>query len=975
MAGQIFNLKRYFGGGDNPNQNQQIPQYPQMDPNGFYPVAQQPQQMQQMPMQNGYYPQQMIPQQGQMMPMQPAQQMTQQPMPQEGMMGESSVPSGEPTAGAEGSPMDPAKREGISMLTHFSQRLNTCIAQAAQQATAMHQAFIEPEHLLFGLFYDQTIFKLIQDLGGSPTAIQEEIKKTFQAGNSNAVPTFSASLKTVLDLAWREAKKRNEDFVTPEHALFALFSSNNKAMLDVLSKNGITKDSLDKKFVGNQPLAKKEGLSALEEYGTDLTEKAKEGQLDPVIGRDKEIERILHILSRRTKNNPVLIGEAGVGKTAVVEGLAQLIVKGDVPLDMKNKRIISLDLTAIIAGATHRGEFEERLKKLIKEVQLAQGAIILYIDEIHNMMGAGSGEGSMDASNILKPNLARGEIQVIGTTTIDEFRRYIEKDPALERRFQQVLIDEPSVEVAIDMLKGIKGKYESFHHVTISDKVIEEAVKLSKRYIGDRFLPDKAIDLIDEAGSKAKLSDAAKNGQTVELTVQDIESIVANWTGIPVTKLTETESARLLNLENLIHQRLIDQEGAVSAIAEAVRRGRAGLKSTNRPIGSFLFMGPTGTGKTELAKTLAEVLFGSDTLMIRLDMTEYMEKHEVAKLIGAPPGYVGYEEGGQLTEAVRTKPYSVLLLDEIEKAHPDVFNILLQILDDGRLTDNKGRTISFKNTIIICTSNAGSRLIQAEDLQGSENEQVIHMGNKRTKSDKPPTKFELLAQKLLAELQKFFKPEILNRFDEIIVFKPLTQEHMMQIAAINIKSTQKLLKEQNLDIEISQAALRKLAEVGFDPVFGARPLRRAIQTEVENPISTKIIDKTFAEGDTIMVDYDGTKDEFTFTKKQGGTNTSQLGQAGQPGVANPNDPNNLQNPTGQQMQPGQPMQTMNNAQINPAGQSMNSSQPNQSNSSDNPFAALNNMQPNMPSNPMGLAQNTSQSGGLYAKINGGQNAS
>ncbi|MBI2036688.1 ATP-dependent Clp protease ATP-binding subunit [Candidatus Microgenomates bacterium] len=756
--------------------------------------------------------------------------------------------------------MEPEKRQDLTLLTHFSQRLNAVISQAANEASLQKQSFIEPEHLLLGLLYDAAIFKLISQLSSaSPSIIGQEIRKSQVTGQSLETPQFSSITKEIFEKAAGFAKSRNEEFITPEHVFFAIVALNNSQTASILSQNGITKEIIENKLA-NESLGHGTTVSSLESYGADLTKKARDNLLDPVIGRDKEIERIVHILVRRTKNNPILVGESGVGKTAIVEGLAQKIVARDIPIDLQNKRIISLDLTSLIAGASHRGEFEERLKQLIKELKIAQGEIILFIDEVHNLVGAGSGEGTLDASNILKPFLARGEVQLIGTSTIDEYRRYIEKDPALERRFQQVLIEEPTIENAILMLNSLRPKYENFHHVKITDEAIAAAVKLSKQYIGDRFLPDKAVDLIDEAASKMRLSKDA--GEQNSVSPDTIAEIVAAWTGIPVTKLTETESDRLLHLEALIHQRLINQDGAVSAIAEAVRRGRAGLKNTNRPIGSFLFMGPTGVGKTELAKTLAQVLFGSEILMIRLDMSEYMEKHEVAKLIGAPPGYVGYEEGGQLTEAVRTKPYSVILLDEIEKAHPDVFNILIQILEDGRLTDNKGRTVSFKNTIIIATSNIGTALIQKENLQGLTS-QVVGVNNQESQD----SSFANIARMLLAELEKFFKPELLNRFDEIIVFKPLAEEHMLKIATIGINNTRHLLLEQKINLEISSLALEQLSRLGFDPVFGARPLRRIIQTRIENPISTLLIKKAFGQGDTIIIDYNGAKNDFSFEKK------------------------------------------------------------------------------------------------------------
>jgi ATP-dependent Clp protease ATP-binding subunit ClpC len=638
-----------------------------------------------------------------------------------------------------------------------------------------------------------------------------------------------------------------------------------------------------------------------------------------VVGRSAEIERVIHILSRRTKNNPCLIGDAGVGKTAIVEGLAQRIAKNDVPESLVGKRILALDLMSLVAGASHRGEFEERLKNLIREIKTASGQIILFIDEIHNMVGAGAGsEGTLDASNILKPSLARGELQTIGTTTVTEYRKYFEKDPALERRFQPVLIAEPTAEVAVEMLRALRDRYEAFHKVSISDEAISTAVKLSQKYIGDRFLPDKAVDLIDEAAAAVRLpsislpeeiknlqekikklegekTEAEKIGDRVkiDLVKKEIEEtkktleektkffeqkkstttnvvgpeviaeIVSRWSGIPVARLTESESEKLLKLEDLIHKRYINQDEAVAAICEAVRRGRAGLTSGKRPIGSFIFMGPTGVGKTELAKALAEILFGSPELMVRMDMSEFMEKHEVAKLIGAPPGYVGYEEGGQLTEAVRRHPYSVVLFDEIEKAHPDVFNILLQILDDGRLTDNKGHVISFKNTIVICTSNIGTGLIQKQMLATGKPTFGVVSEKQRQEEN---TKFIQLAEKLLDELRKFFRPEILNRFDEIIVFRPLSGEVLLKIVDLQIEGLGKLLREQGINLEVDRVAREQIAFLGYDPIFGARPLKRTIQRELENVISSMLIKGEVKERDTILADF--SEGVFTFKIKK-----------------------------------------------------------------------------------------------------------
>lgn len=832
------------------------------------------------------------------------------------------------------SSMDPQKREGLDMLTHLSQRSSQVIFKAANQAGMLHVPYIDTEHVLYGMLFDGQFFNFLKDLKINAVQIQKEVESHFQAGNFEGQPQFSPRVKRVLEIAFMESRAFGAQLVTPEHLLVGLIEEGEGLAAQILRglrvnlaevKTQITKDQKEHQ----EAQADGEHAPTLADFTQDLTAKAKAGKLDPVIGRATEIERAIHILSRRTKNNPALIGEAGTGKTAIVEGLAQRIAQGSVPQDLAHKRILSLDLMSLVAGASKRGEFEERLKRIIKELQQASGQIILFIDEMHNIIGTGGGEGTMDAGNILKPYLARGEIQVIGTDTIDEYRKHVEKDPALERRFQPVLVPEPSIEDAIAMIKGIRDKYEAFHRVKISDEAVLAAVKLSSRYIGDRFLPDKAVDLIDEAASlkrlpaislpeeikqlqvkllhieedrvnaqktnnklkltqaqkaleqaKAELDDLVKRWekqkgtQTNVVEEGEIEQIVSRWTGIPITRLTESESEKLLHMEDRIHQRLIDQQGAVSAIAEAVRRGRAGLKASKRPIGSFLFLGPTGTGKTELAKTLAEVLFGSEDLLIRLDMTEYMEKHEVAKLIGAPPGYVGYEEGGQLTEAVRRKPYSVVLLDEVEKAHPDVFNILIQILEDGRLTDNKGRTINFKNVILICTSNLGTNLIQAEDLSGVTVQNIQSIGGNqeavtaKSAKGKPDAnaKWAELTKKLMDELKKFFRPELLNRFDEIVVFKPISREDMIKITEIQLGNTTKLLQEQNIDIELSDAAKKHLAEIGYDPVYGARPLRRLIQQQIENPISSLIIKQEIKEGDTALVNFQN--GEFIFSRKQ-----------------------------------------------------------------------------------------------------------
>ncbi|HRU41218.1 MAG TPA: ATP-dependent Clp protease ATP-binding subunit, partial [Candidatus Diapherotrites archaeon] len=640
----------------------------------------------------------------------------------------------------------------------------------------------------------------------------------------------------------------------------------------------------------------------LNQYGRDLTEMAKEGKLDPIIGREKEIERVIQILSRRTKNNPALIGDPGVGKTAIAEGLAQKIIEGNIPEILKGKRVVTLDLSSMVAGSKYRGEFEERLKNVMNEIRESKN-VILFLDEMHTIIGAGGAEGAIDASNILKPALARGEIQAIGATTLDEYRKHVEKDAALERRFQPVMVGEPTKEEALLILEGLRDKYEAHHKVKITDEALKSAVELSDRYIADRFLPDKAIDLVDEAASKVrikiftappdlkrleeelealekekseaislqnyeraaelrdrmqhirqKLEDGRKNwndkasSKDSVVTEEDIASIVSGWTGIPVTKLAEEESNRLLNLESILHQRVIGQEEAVLAVSKAIKRARVGLKDPKRPVGSFIFLGPTGVGKTELSKALAEALFGDENAVIRIDMSEYMEKHTVSKLIGSPPGYVGYEEGGQLTEKVRRKPYSVILLDEIEKAHPDVFNVLLQILDDGRLTDGKGRTVDFKNSVVIMTSNVGVSTIRKQAVLGFA-----------TSSNEREDAYEKMKENVLEELKKTFRPEFLNRIDEIIVFHQLQEEHIRKIVDLMLKSLLVRIKEMNINLEITDKARAFLAEKGYDQAYGARPLRRAIQKMVEDQLSEEMLKGEIKPGSEVLVDVEDDK--------------------------------------------------------------------------------------------------------------------
>ncbi len=1091
------------------------------------------------------------------------------------------------------------KQEELDLMTHLTQRSNRVFMSAQTKAKELKSQFVDSEHLLHGLLSDSEIYNFLAELKIQPQTIEEELAKVYLTSPKTNGPATTPStplsprIKRILGDSLVIARKMGFEFISPEHLLLALYNEGEGAGARTLAKLGLKKEDLNKKITG-----KKEGLeeeakeaeqkkNVLEEFTIDLTAKAAQGLLDPVVERSEVIERTIHILSRRTKNNPALVGEAGVGKTAIVEGLAQKIASKGVPESLLNKRILQLDLMNIIAGASHRGEFEERMKDLIEQIKASQGQIILFIDEIHNIVGAGSsGEGSLDASNFLKPALARGELQLIGATTLTEYRKYIEKDPALERRFQPVLVPEPTEEQAIKMLQAIKDKYEAFHRVKIPEEAIEAAVRLSKRYVGDRFLPDKAVDLIDEAASAVRLplislpeeikslesrvaelnqelSEAEKSGDrvkariwrskiddishslkekqdqynlkksqtTTSVTVEIIKDIVSRWTGIPVNKITSSEIERLAHLEEIMHKRLIDQEVAVKSVADAVRRGRAGLKSTERPIGSFVFLGPTGVGKTELAKTLADILFGTVDSMIRFDMTEYMEKHEVAKLLGAPPGYVGYEEGGKLTEAVRRKPYSVVLFDEVEKAHPDIFNILLQILDDGRLTDNKGHVISFKNTVVICTSNIGTTIIQEELLKSGKTEveeppmissyafsprgrEILTIGNKyfersgktedgkgsesgnwkegmlldyfagqqlesasakasaekgeknefpvhgfdtqamsakgveiitkdsdvfyrssttaktwqqmtlinlfkdnvvinaipdapdeqlptaklkthtyspdeveiisykdrfwrrkgevkdwetgylkdyfgdavatkvapavktenvaeskpEAKTDNVPVekqvglptthwdihtfspagkeliivgdsvwsrngnektwsvsflkeyfgqdfplekeiaeknkveseidtkKYGLVKDKVMRELRKFFRPELINRFDEVIVFEPLRFIHMMAIVKLQMAGVGKQLEDQDMGFIYTDATVKEIVRSGFDPIYGARPLRRAIQKLIENPISTLIIEGKVKTGDQIMVDFDGENFVFNVEK-------------------------------------------------------------------------------------------------------------
>ncbi len=849
-------------------------------------------------------------------------------------------------------------------LDKFTQKAQEAIAEAQELAPQYNHAQIEPEHLLLALLQqsDGVVPQIVQKIGTRPETLVSETERALQnkpqVHGGAAQVGASRDLLNVLNKAQSEANGLRDDYVSTEHLLLALVGTDSR--MPLLQRHGITRDAILQALQsirGTQRVTSptpETTYQALEKYGRDLTELARRNKLDPVIGRDEEIRRVVQVLSRRTKNNPVLIGEPGVGKTAIAEGLAQRIVRGDVPEGLKDKRIVQLDLGALVAGAKYRGEFEERLKAVLKEVTEAEGHIILFIDELHTVVGAGAAEGAMDASNMLKPMLARGELHAIGATTLDEYRKHIEKDAALERRFQPIYVGQPSVEDTISILRGLKERYEVHHGVRITDSAVIAAASLSDRYISDRFLPDKAIDLIDEAASRLrteidskpaaldeidrrvmqleierealkkerdpaskerlgklekeiadlkeesnqlrarwdtekqaiqsirqtkekieqtrgeieqaerradlekaarlrygtmrelernlqeqenKLKELQKNGALLkeEVDAEDVAAIVSKWTGIPVSKLMEGEVEKLIKMEEGLHRRVVGQDEAIMAVANAVRRSRAGLHDPNRPIGSFIFLGPTGVGKTELARALAEFLFDDENAMVRIDMSEYQERHTVARLIGAPPGYVGYEEGGQLTEAIRRRPYSVVLFDEIEKAHPEVFNVLLQLLDDGRLTDGQGRTVNFKNTIVIMTSNIGSHFIR--ELAGRDEEEM--------------------RRRVLDALNQHFRPEFLNRVDEIVIFHTLGKAQLIEIVDIQLRRLEKLLADRHITLELAPAAKAWLADQGYDPVYGARPLKRTIQRELQDPLALKLLNGQFRDGDTVVVDQEG----------------------------------------------------------------------------------------------------------------------
>ena len=813
------------------------------------------------------------------------------------------------------------------MIYKFTSRAKKAIELAQDEAINLGHNYIGTEHILYGLVREGAgvASKVLQNQGVTPNDVENKIIDMIgkEVITSQETLGFTPRSKRVIENSFIEARKLGYDYIGTEHLLIGILREGDSIAVRILLDLNVDLPRLYNEIAtvineaedvskGGATNSKQTGsynsTPTLNQFGEDLTKKAKEGKLDPVVGRSKEIARVIQILSRRTKNNPCLIGEPGVGKTAIVEGLAQKINLGDVPEVLKNKRVVSLDISGMVAGAKYRGDFEERIKKALGEVKKA-GDVILFIDEIHTIVGAGSAEGAIDAANILKPMLARGEIQLVGATTIGEYRKYIEKDSALERRFSPVTVNEPTEKDTITILKGIRDKYEAHHNVKITDEAIEAAVTLSERYINDRFLPDKAIDLIDEASSKARLQtynepEELKNMQeeidritkdkeeavrsqkfekaatlrdeekalkekyeekekswknqntkkVVKITEENIADVISLWTGIPAKKISEDENQRLRNLEKSLHERVIGQNEAVEAVSKAIRRGRVGLKDPNRPIGSFLFLGPTGVGKTELSKALAESLFGDESAMIRIDMSEYMEAHSVSKLIGSPPGYVGFEEGGQLTEKIRRKPYAVILFDEIEKAHPDVMNMLLQILDDGRLTDSNGRTVNFKNTVIIMTSNIGARIITDKKTLGFSNE-----GNKDKNEQ---MEYENTKKEVMAELKREFRPEFINRIDEIIVFHKLNDEEISKIIELMLNEVSKRMKEQKYEIEFDEKVKDLIAKKGIDKSFGARPLKRTIQNLVEDKIAEAILDGKIKRGKLVKVTADNEKVEI-----------------------------------------------------------------------------------------------------------------
>jgi ATP-dependent Clp protease ATP-binding subunit ClpC len=805
----------------------------------------------------------------------------------------------------------------MGIFDRFTERAQKVMVFAQEEAVRLNHDYIGTEHILLGLLREGEgiAAQVLKNKGVDLDAVRTNTEELVGKGQASITQIlgYTPRTKTVLEYSLNEARALGQNFIGTEHLLLALIREGDGIASSMLKGMGLSFEGVVQEILmllNDEPNVNKKQKTqnenpktpTLNQYGRDLNQMARDGKLDPVIGRDHEIERMIQILSRRTKNNPVLIGDPGVGKTAIAEGLAQKIYEGNVPEGLKDKRVVTLDLSSMVAGAKYRGEFEERLKNVMNEIREVKN-VILFIDEMHTIIGAGAAEGSIDASNILKPALARGEIQAIGATTMDEYKKHIEKDSALERRFQPIIVGEPSKEEALQILEGLRDKYEAHHKVKITDQALKAAVELSDRYITDRYLPDKAIDLIDEAASRVRIktftappdlkkledelaglekekseaislqdyekaakvrdqegsirkqlesqkrswSDKAHSADSV-VGEQEVAAIVSSWSGVPVTKMAEEESQKLLNLENILHSRVIGQEEAVAAVAKAIKRARVGLKDPNRPVGSFIFLGPTGVGKTELTKALAEALFGDEDAMIRIDMSEYMEKHTVSRLIGSPPGYVGYDEGGQLTEKVKRKPYSVVLLDEIEKAHPDVFNVLLQILEDGRLTDGKGRTVDFKNTVVIMTSNVGSHTIKKQKILGFT-----------ATSDEKESVYEKMKDNVMEELRSNFRPEFLNRIDDIIVFHQLEEAHLKEIIEIMLKSLLKRIKEMNIEIEVSDEAKALLMKKGFDQQYGARPLRRAITKLVEDQLSEEILKGNVKAGSKVRIDVEEEK--------------------------------------------------------------------------------------------------------------------
>jgi len=816
----------------------------------------------------------------------------------------------------------------MSMWEPFTERARRSIVLAQEEAQRLGNNYIGTEHILLGIISEgeSLAAKVLESLGVNLAKVRQEVEAIVGRGGQTVQQemVFTPRAKRVIELAFEEARQLNHNYIGTEHLLLGLIREGEGVAARVLANLGVDPAKVRVQTTsllgaeGQPPAPKgKSKTPTLDAYGRDLTQLARDGKLDPVIGRATEIERVIQILSRRTKNNPALIGEPGVGKTAIAEGLAQRVIKGDIPDQLRDKRVITLDLAGLVAGTKYRGEFEERMKRVMDEIRAAAGEIVLFIDELHTLVGAGAAEGAIDASNIIKPALARGELQCIGATTLNEFRKHIEKDSALERRFQPVLVGEPSIEETVEILKGLRERYEQHHKVTITDAALVAAAKLGDRYITDRFLPDKAVDLIDEASSRVRLQatllppemrdldaqlrrltteredvakkaefdkatelrdkeealkserarldekwqekKAAQSDKPLEVTEEDIAAIVSSWTRIPVSRLAQAETERLLNMKESLHERVVGQDEAIEVVTRAIRRSRAGLKNPSRPIGSFMFLGPTGVGKTEVARSVAEFLFDDEESMIRIDMSEYMEKYSVSRLVGAPPGYVGYEEGGQLTEAVRRRPYSVVLLDEIEKAHPDVFNLLLQMLDDGRLTDSQGRQVDFKNCVIIMTSNVGAT--------GMQTTTDIGFRTSKNAEEDDAKLYDRMKTKVLEEVKHTFRPEFLNRIDEVVVFHQLTRPEIEQIVGLELTKVAAEVKAQDMHLKVTDAAKALLASKGWDPQFGARPLRRSIQRMVEDELAEEMLRGVFVAGDHVLADVDADDpDKLKFSK-------------------------------------------------------------------------------------------------------------